>query len=53
MDDSESTMDTQTESEILNNTREAADWLEAEAQKRGITAADHHGERRAQPYIKI
>ncbi len=38
MDDSESTMDTQTESEILNNTREAADWLEAEAQKRGITA---------------
>ena len=30
-------MDTQTESEILNNTREAADWLEAEAQKRGIT----------------
>lgn len=38
IDDSESTMDTQTESEILNNTREAADWLEAEAQKRGITA---------------
>ncbi len=38
VDDAESTVNTQAETEILENTRKAADWLEAEAQKRGKTA---------------
>ncbi len=38
VDDAESTINIQTETEILENMRKAADWLEAEAQKRGKTA---------------
>lgn len=38
LEDAESTVNTQTETVILENTRKAADWLEAEAQKRGKTA---------------
>ncbi len=34
----QSKIDAQMEAEILENTRKAADWLEAEAQKRGKTA---------------